>query len=98
MRPQGEIRSVILGSIREHGPAPLCDLVNRTQVGYDAARRTVDNAIRSGSLAIVGHEKREHSKRWVALYDVVDDTQGSEITNDANSGLVVLSAAMTHWR
>ena len=95
MRPVGEIRSVIFDSIREHGPAPLCDLVVRTQVGYDACRRTVDNAVRSGSLAIVGHEKRDHSKKWVALYDVSHST---EIVNDSSSGLVVLSAALTGWR
>ena len=89
---------MIFESIRSSGPTPLCDLVGRTQVGYDAAMHTLKNAVRSGSLAIVGHEKREHSKRWVALYDVVEPSDGQQITNDASSGLVVLSAAMTHWR
>lgn len=98
MRPHGEIRAVIFDAIRQTGPSPLCDLVVQTQVGYEAARRTVDNAMRSGALAIVGHEKREHSKRWVALYDVVDVEQSEEITNDSGSGLVVLSAAISHWR
>lgn len=98
MRPQGEIRAVIFDQIRQSGPAPLCDLVNRTQVGYEAARRTIDNCVRSGALEIVGHEKREHSKKWVALYDVVEDVQGQEIHNDPDSGLVVLSAALTSWR
>lgn len=98
MRPQGEIRSVIFDSIRNQGPAPLCDLVVRTQVGYVAARRTVDNCMRSGSLVIVGHEKREHSKKWVALYDVVDAGDQTAIQNDASSGLVVLSAAVAGWR
>ena len=98
MRPQGEIRSVIFDSIRSQGPTPLCDLVVRTQVGYDAARRTVDNCMRSGSLAIVGHEKRDHSRKWVALYDVVDTSAQAEVQNDPNSGLVVLSAALTGWR
>ena len=94
MRPVGEVRSVIFDSIREHGPAPLCDLVARTQVGYVACRRAVDNAMRSGSLTIVGHEKREHSRKWVALYDVVED----DVSGDSTSSSGALNSAISGWR
>ncbi len=46
------------------------DLAVRTKVGREALQTTLENMVRHGALEIVGSEKRPHSKRWVALYDV----------------------------
>ena len=46
------------------------DLAQRTQVGREALQTTLENMVRHGALEIVGSEKRDHSKRWVSLYDV----------------------------
>lgn len=74
-RPVGEVRQVIVSTLREHGPMAVRDLAQSTQVGYLAAARTVDNALRSGALQIVGHEKQAHCKKWVALYDVAEPAE-----------------------
>ena len=97
MRPTGEVRIVILDALRAQGAMPLHDLAERTHVGLDAARRTVDNAVRSGSLEIVGHEKREHCKKWVALYDVAE-RGGNADHQPHDGGLMVLENFMNTWR
>ena len=96
MRPQGEIRTVILNTLREQGPMTMRDIAERTQVGYEACRKTLTRAVQSESLAIVGHEKREHCKKWVAIYDV--NQSEDEITHVQDSGLVVLCTAIGSWR
>lgn len=72
MRPPGEIRLALGAAAQaladERGNATWRDLAERAGVGYLAARRTVENMERSGSLKAVGFEKREHSRRWMTLY------------------------------
>jgi hypothetical protein len=75
MRPQGEIRSTIFSTLRVTGPLTQRDLAERAQVGYDATRYCVQNAVRAGVLQIVGREKRAHCDKWVALYDVPREQQ-----------------------
>lgn len=70
MRPSSEIRGAIFATVRDAGPLTQRDIAERCQVGYDATRYCVQNAVRSGALQIVGREKREHCDKWVALYDV----------------------------
>jgi hypothetical protein len=99
MRPPGEVRETIVSTVREAGQSlALRDIAQRSQVGYDAARRTLDNAVRCGVLEIVGHEKREHSSKWVALYDVPRPAPSSDAFANADVGVVALGSALDRWR
>ena len=53
-RPRGEIRTALAGAAQalhaEHGPATWRDMAVAAQVGFDAARRTVQNMARAGEL------------------------------------------------
>ncbi len=95
MRPPGEIRTVILSTVRAAGPMTLRDIAERSQVGYEAARRTLDNAVRGDALQIVGHEKRAHCDKWVALYDVPRE---ASLVRAIGSGFTVLGSVLSRWR
>ena len=71
-RPPGEVRQALLATLRLAGPLSTRDAAARAQVGLSAAQRTMDNALRAGAVLVVGHEKRPHCKKWVALYQAVD--------------------------
>lgn len=96
MRPPGEVRGAIHAAFREHGPMALRDVVQYAQVSYVAARQTLSNGLRSEVLQVVGHEKREHCKKWVALYDLAPEPDGVEAHTEAP--FVVLEAALSAWR
>lgn len=95
-RPAGEVRQVIFDMLRQEGAMPLCELAQRTQVGYDACRQTISNGLRAERLAIVGHEKRPHAKQWVALYDVVEPA--AEADTAPQPGIVLLDSFVRAWR
>ena len=104
-RPRGEVRAALLAVPVVHGPSTLRDLFERSNLGYDKARQTVQDCVRSGDLVVVGHERRPHAKRWVALYDVPEVVE-AEPGHDAaaaqpvvmDGGLLVLGDAMARWR
>lgn len=93
MRPEGEVRQVIVEALRAAGPLALCDIATKTQVGYLACRRAIDNAVRANRLEIVGREKRAHCKQWVALYDVVRAAE-----QPPPQAVPDLQAALSAWR
>ncbi len=97
MRAPGEVRTVLLGALREQGPLPLRDLAHMCQIGYDAARYTLQNATRAGVVEIVGNEKRPHSKKWVALYGLAPDPAESQ-TPTHDSPFMVLGDVLNRWR
>lgn len=72
MRPAGDIRKAIDKAAREleqeRSAATWHDMAVRANVGFLAARRTVENMARAGALQPVGTEKRAHSRRWMTLY------------------------------
>lgn len=73
MRPPGEIRAALSEAARvlkaEANGATWRDMALRANVGFLAARRTVENMARSGELVPVGSAKVAHSKRWMVLYE-----------------------------
>jgi hypothetical protein len=97
MRPAGEIRAAVLQTLREQGAMPLVDLVQRLplQTSQRAVQHTVENALRAGLLAKVGHEKRPHCTKWVALYDLAEPGDDMPVHD---GGLMVLGAALSAWR
>ncbi len=98
MRPQGEIRSAICETLRQLGPMPLVDLVQRVgiQTTPAAIKKTVENALTAGVLTKVGSEKRAHCHKWVALYDVATNQEIDMPIHDG--GMVVLGSAISGWR
>ena len=94
-RPAGEVRQAICSTLQQHGPLPLCELAAHAQVGYDACRSAISNALRAECVEIVGQTKVAHAKQWVALYDVV--LEANDAPPAPQSGLVVLDDAMRRW-
>jgi hypothetical protein len=87
MRPSGEIRQALMRAACElssrmesdRGPT-LQEIAHCATVGYEAARRTVDNMARAGELrCISGRRKVTYRNRPVAEYRPAqdDDTQTS---------------------
>lgn len=93
-RPQGALRVAVLGALLS-GPCTLRDIAQRAQMGYGAARYTVQDALRSGVVQICGHEKRPHAKRWLAVYELAEQP---EVDGDqAGAGHAVLGSALSCW-
>lgn len=72
MRPAGEVRQAIFEAALalttpERSPT-LLELARYSQVGFLAARRTVDNMRRAGVLVVVRTRKVEYRNRPVAEY------------------------------
>jgi predicted ArsR family transcriptional regulator len=91
-RPAGEVRKVLVAALEQGKPMSLRDLAHRCKVGVNAARRTLDHLVRAGVVEIVGHEKRAHCRKWVALYDLVRRNELASISPAAQ-----LSAALAGW-
>lgn len=94
-RPQGEIRTLMVSALRERGPMPMRDLAQRTQIGYSAARWTIARCVAAGVLVKAGQEKRAHSRKWVALYDVQAD--GSAGAGDHGAPWTDLGRCISAW-
>ncbi|MBN8749509.1 MAG: hypothetical protein J0I65_18610 [Variovorax sp.] len=79
MRPPGEVRQALLDAAlalttRERSPT-LMELACKSQVGFLAARRTVDNMRRAGALVIVRTRAVDYRPRPVAEYSPPDLVQ-----------------------
>ncbi len=96
MRPPGEIRAALtlaaaqLNAENGASGASWREMAERANVGYLAARRTAENMERAGVLAVVAHDKRAHSRKWVKLY-----APGSRWATEATSQ--DLHAVMARW-
>ena len=97
-RPRGEVRAALLAVPSLHGPSTLRELFERSQVGYDAARYTLQDCVRAGDLVVVGRERRPNAKRWVQLYDVPPTGDAQALGEPQDGGLVVLGEALARWR
>lgn len=72
MRPAGEVRQALLEAVLalttpERSPTML-ELAHESQVGFKAARQTVDNMRRAGILVVVRSRVVEYRNRPVAEY------------------------------
>lgn len=95
MRPREETRIAVITAIRS-GPCTLLDAAQRSQVGYHAARYTIQNAMRSGEVQICGHERRAHAKRWLAIYEMTDaEPEEGDCAAVVDSSALV--AALSCW-
>ena len=97
-RPAGEIRTLIVDTLRERGPLALRDLTAATQVGYQPALKTVSRCVASGVLVKAGQEKRSHSKNWVTLYDVAPEPEPQQAGEPRHGhGWVDLGRCIAGW-
>lgn len=93
-----EIRTALEATLRQAGPLPLVELAAKAQVGYKAARRAVHYGKVTGKLQVVGHEKRPHCTKWVALYDVAPEPE-RQASSPVVLGLNALGELIaTQWR
>lgn len=73
MRPQGEVRQALAQSAQalfeERGAFNFRDLATHANVGFGAARCTVQNMARTGDLVRVGAQRLENTRAWIALYE-----------------------------
>ena len=107
MRPAGEISLAMLQAAHalrreraEAGQGPtLAEMVARAQVGYKAARATVQNLRRAGHLEIVGQRRVPGRNRPVAEYlPVVKSAPKVLSVEDVqDSGWVDLSNCVKAW-
>ena len=67
MRPPGEIRMAIAGSL-EHGPAMTREVALRSGVGVSAARYTLRNMVSAGEAIVLDMVRVEGVKRPVPVY------------------------------
>jgi predicted ArsR family transcriptional regulator len=67
MRPRGEIRQLLFEAVGL-SPGTSRDLAARTQVGYEHARRTLDNLCRAEDIVVVGEARVEGVRRPVPVY------------------------------
>lgn len=83
------------------GPCTLVDVVRRSNVGYAAARYTVQNALRGGAVQVCGQEKRAHAKRWLAIYELCEPVADGRDSDASTDGGVVdfeqLGCAVRAW-
>lgn len=95
-RPAGVLRLAVLDALQS-GPCTLRDIALRGKLGYGAARYTVQDALRSGVVQICGKEKRPHAKRWLAVYELVEQTDQSAQPEISEAACMAVSRAMLLW-
>jgi hypothetical protein len=97
MRPAGEVRQALLTAATrlatpEKAPT-LREIAECACVGYDAARRTIDNMTRSGQLRVAGERRVEYRNRPVAEYRPGGWSAGAD-----GAGSMALSHLMAAWK
>jgi len=105
MRPAGDIRQALRQAAerlaQQQDGVTWRELAEAAQVGYTAARATVDNMARAGELPVIGQAKRAHSRRWMTLYGAPQPGSTGRPggwTHGATSGLDALQVAVQGWR
>ena len=72
MRPAGkfgEVRAALMQSLDIHGPLTIRQAAQRSNVGLQAARTTMANAVRTGSVRECGQAKPARGTKWEAVYE-----------------------------
>jgi hypothetical protein len=81
-RPCGEIRAAIENAVQERKRGTYIDFAVTAQVGYEAARVTIKNMVRSGCLVKVDIQKMPHSNRPLLVYQLEDASNDPQISLD----------------
>jgi hypothetical protein len=93
VRPRGEVRMALMQAVERlvavQGAVTWRQAAEAAQVGYEAARRTMDNMARAGELKIVGSDKPAGSTQWQSLFEPNDAD-----TPQAWGGIEALASVM----
>lgn len=104
-RPMGVVRQALSQAAQElvpvvrersdgaHQGPTLLELARHAGVGYAAARNTVSDMRRAGTLTIVSHRRVEHRNRPVAEYAPAEVTAEARTTG----GFMVLDYVVNGW-
>ena len=95
-RPVGEVRTVIERTLREVGPMTQRDLALRCQIGCQAVENTMKRMVHAGNALIVGREKRDYSRKCVALYDLPPEPSADDDSRHGH-GWVDLARCIQGW-
>lgn len=68
MRPRGEVRALLAGALQEARSGSTALLAERTQVGRELARRTLDNMRRADEVVVLRTERVPGACRPVPVY------------------------------
>jgi N6-adenosine-specific RNA methylase IME4 len=90
-RPRGDVRNVLFGALEAGPPMTLREVADRCQVGYKAARWTLKRLVCAAEIHIVGHVKRAHCRRPIALYGIAEPLPRQA------SAVSALGAALARW-
>jgi hypothetical protein len=92
MRPRGEYRQILFGALAQPGTARA--LAERTQIGYEVTRRTLDNMCRSVEAVVIDEIRVEGVKRRVPLYGLPNE---AEIDANTEALEVIAAASAGSW-
>lgn len=70
----------------EREPMTVRAAAQRSQVGLTAARRTIANAVRSGTVRECGRSKAAHGTAWEVIYELVPPPDPPEPDDDHRAG------------
>jgi len=97
MRPAGsygEVRAALMQQLQAE-PSTIRAAAQRSQVGLDAARRTIANAVRAGSVRECGQARPARGTRWEAIYELAPEPEPAE--HRAGQGWVDLGRIVGGW-
>lgn len=98
MRPAGsygEVRAVLMQTLDTHGPLTIRAAAERSQVGLQAARATIANAVRSGAVRECGQAKPARGTKWEAIYEVAPEPEPDECRH--GHGWIDLGRVVGGW-
>lgn len=95
-RPRGEIRQALSLAAQalhhECGAFTWVQVAEKAQVGYAAARVSVDNMARAGELVRVGRAKPAESRVWMTLYEPAEASPA-----EGDAALADLDRVVRSW-
>ena len=100
MARPGEVREVLRSVFASSGPTSWRSAAELGQVGYDCARRTVENMVQAGELVRCGEEKPPGAQAWRGLYELQDPfvvMPSLDAEPSAHPGLDDLAAVTASW-
>ena len=98
MRPSGtygEVRAALMQAFEAEGPLTIRSAAERSQVGLQAARATIANAVRSGAVRECGSAKPARGTKWETIYEIAPEPEPDECRH--GHGWVDLGRVVGGW-
>lgn len=81
--------------LQTSGPLTIRSAAERSQVGLQAARATIANAVRSGAVRECGSAKSARGARWETIYEIAPEPEPDECRH--GHGWVDLGRVVCGW-